>query len=234
MQGAAQTANAAPRRAFEPRLRAPLSSPGASDALRPGQEPQEGEAEDDQNEAGELGAAVRVECPAERRRTRAEHDEHRREPEDERDARPRDPPLHSRLAQPVGLDGGDGGEVARDERQDAGRDDREEAGEERGSGSKFSHRSGRARGRAAARARGRARVRSSPTRARPAGGCRLQRQTSVDTTAAPARRPANGSSQASQWKPFLGGAASTAGPYSATSSSLICCSEAHASTRRWT
>ena len=81
-----------------------------------------------------------------------------READDERDARDHDPPRRAALAEPVDLDGGDGREVARHERQHARRDHRDEPGEERDR-ELLKHRSGRAPRRRGARARDRAAAR---------------------------------------------------------------------------
>jgi hypothetical protein len=119
----------------EQRARPPLAGPDeetrGQDPLRPGQQPDEREAEDDENEAGELGLPVSVEDAADRRRARAEQDEDDGEAADERQAGERDPAGGSRAAKLVGLDRGYRRQVAGNERQDAGRDYRDEPREER-------------------------------------------------------------------------------------------------------
>ena len=95
MHGAAQTAKAPPSSAAEPRRRAPASRPGASDPLRHRQQADEGEAEDDEQEARDLGLRGRDDGVADRGRAGPEHHEDDGEAEDERDARDDDPPCHA-------------------------------------------------------------------------------------------------------------------------------------------
>ena len=119
----------------EEHARATLASPGEEagrhDSLRPGQQPDEREAEDDEDEAGELGLQVGVEDAADRRRARAEQDEDDGEAGDERQAGKCDAAGGTRPAQLIGFDRGDRREVSGDERQHAGRDHRDEPREER-------------------------------------------------------------------------------------------------------
>ena len=94
MQGAAQTAKAPPRRAREPRRRAPSSELGRDNAVEPRerQEAHEGESEHDDDHVRRLWTRrVVVDEPAGRARQRAERDEDQREAGDERDARRRRP-----------------------------------------------------------------------------------------------------------------------------------------------
>ena len=164
MQGAAQMAKAPPSRKPEPRRRASWTSPAPSEPLRPGQQPHEREAEHDQDEAGDLlhQELVLREREPDRGGTGAEKDEDGHEPADERQARADDAARRARLAQPLGLDGRDRGEVARDERAArTGRGTRRNRRRTRRrptfrSRPTLMARSGRARRRAAARARDRA------------------------------------------------------------------------------
>ena len=121
--GPEQDARAAPPR--------PGQKARRDEPLGPGQESEERKPEDDEHEPGELGATVRVEDAADGCSSRAEDDEDRREAEDERNARARHSPPDSGLAEPVGLDGRHGRQVAGHERQDAGRDDRQQPSDER-------------------------------------------------------------------------------------------------------
>ena len=146
MQGAAQIGEGAPEQeagAAPPRV---LDEAGAEQPLRPRQQAHEREAEDDQDEAGDLlhQELVLREREPDRGRTGAEQDEDGHEPGDERDAGADDAPRRARLAQPLGLDGGDRGEVAGDERQDARREKRDEAGAERDEDGGAAHGSKRA------------------------------------------------------------------------------------------
>ena len=131
MQGAAQTANAAPSSTLEPRLPGAGEEARRQDPLGPRQQPDESEAEDDEDQAGELGLPLRRQHAADRRRARAEDDEDDGEAGDERNARKRDVPRRPGLAEPVGLDRGNGREVSGNQRQHAGRDHRDEPREER-------------------------------------------------------------------------------------------------------
>ena len=92
------------------------------------EESHEREAERDQNDPGDLRdeAAVVLDEPARQRGRRAERDEDRREPGDEREARDHHPPAADARG-----DARDGREVAGDERQDARRREGHEPREER-------------------------------------------------------------------------------------------------------
>ena len=129
-QGAAQTANAAPRKT-EPRRRAESIRLGASRRSGIGRRPRKAKPEHDHDQSRHLGSAVRRKDAAERGGAGPERDEHDREADEERDARHEHAPGDPRLAETVRLDGGDGGEVAGNERQHARRDDRDESGAER-------------------------------------------------------------------------------------------------------
>ena len=129
-QGAAQTANAAPRNT-EPAAASGVDEPGRKHALRNRQEAQEGEPEHDHDQSRDLCSAVRRQKAPERGGAGPERHEHDCEADEEGDARHEDSPGDPRLAETVRLDGGDGGEVAGNERQHAWRDDRDEAGGER-------------------------------------------------------------------------------------------------------
>ena len=95
MQGAAQTANAPPSSAFDPRRRACCSRPGATCAPATAQ-PDEREPDHDQHEAGDLDLRLLVDRAADRGCARAEQHEDGRETEDERHARDHDPRLTPR------------------------------------------------------------------------------------------------------------------------------------------
>ena len=133
MQGAAQIANAPPSRKPEPAPARVLDEAGAEEALRPRQQAHEREAEDDQDETGDLlhQELVLREGEADGRSTGSEQDEHGDEPGDEWDARANDPARRAGLAQPLGFDRGDRGEIPRDERQDTGGEERDEPRAER-------------------------------------------------------------------------------------------------------
>ena len=100
MHGAAQTANAPPSSAPEPRRRAPGQQPGRDHALRHRQQPDEREPDHDEHEAGDLGLSALREDVADCRRAGAEDDEDDGEPEDERHARAHDPPRGASLPEP--------------------------------------------------------------------------------------------------------------------------------------
>ena len=97
MHGAAQTANAPPSSAPEPRRRAPVSRPGATIRSGTGSSADEREAEHDQHEAGDLRLRRRRDDAADRRGAGAEHDEDDREAGDERQARDDDAPRRAAL-----------------------------------------------------------------------------------------------------------------------------------------
>ena len=119
MQGAAQTANAPPSSAFDPRRRACCSRPGRHRALRPRQQPDEREPDHDQHETGDLDLGLLVDRAADRGGAGAEQHEDGREAEDERDARDHDPPADAALTEPVDLDRRDRREITRQQRQHA-------------------------------------------------------------------------------------------------------------------
>ena len=132
MHGAAQTANAPPRSAPEPRRRAPASRPGRQHALRHGQEADEREPEHDEDEARDLRrrALPRGRCPtaaAPAPRTTKTTVKPKMNGMLETTTRR----AVAALAEPAGLDARDRREVAGDERQHARHDDRDEAGRER-------------------------------------------------------------------------------------------------------
>ena len=151
-------------RAAEQHPRAPaactLQQTGTDESLRPGQQPHEGEAEDDEDEPGDSleQELVAEEPAADERGADAEHHEDGREAEDERNARDDDATRGPGLAEPVRVDSGDRRQIAGDEREHARREERDEAREERDGDRAEIHvsrRSARAPRRRGARARGR-------------------------------------------------------------------------------
>ena len=163
MHGAAQIANAPPSRTREPRLRAPWTSPAPTSRSGHGRRPMNASPKttrtnpairSSRNWSWKNSAPMQLGADSER-------DEDEREAEHERDAREHHPPGRPPVAEAIGLDGGDGGEVAGHERQHAGREERHEPGDERDDGIGGPHalspRSGRAPRPAAARARDRGR-----------------------------------------------------------------------------
>jgi hypothetical protein len=100
-------------------------------ALRPRQQTEERQPEDDEEDAGELGLTGGAQNAADCRCSGTESDEHEREAGDERHARKRDAPRDARLTETIGLDRRDGREVAGYEREHAGSHDREEPCKER-------------------------------------------------------------------------------------------------------
>ena len=91
MQGAAQTANAAPSSAFEPRPPRALEHARRDDSLRPRQQAHERQPEHDEHETGDLVAPLGVDVAADRGRPGPERDEDYGEADEERDARDDDP-----------------------------------------------------------------------------------------------------------------------------------------------
>ena len=214
MHGAAQTANAPPRSALEPRPRARREQARRDDPLGHRQRAEKREAEHDQDEAGDLELRPLVDHAPDRRRRGAEHDEHRREPGDERQARGDDPPPHAPLAEPRHVDGRDRREIAGDERQHARRQYRDEAGEERDR-ELLKHRSvgelvvDKPLGLGIQRVV----LPSGSSSGRPGGAAsRVQYQAPPPSASAPAPMPPIGSAQASRSKPWVAGVESTPGP----------------------
>ena len=161
---------------------------------------------------------ARVEDTADRGRAGAEEHEHGGEAGDEGQARERDPPPHTRLAELPRLDRGHGRQVAGHERQDAGQDDRDEADREGDrdlahaveASKLFVHPAVELRVERCAADRPPP-ARASASSARPAGRA----------PPLPSPIPTSGSTQASRLKPCFEGSASTAGPNCATSFALI-------------
>ena len=118
-----------------PRAAAPraLHEAGTDEPLGPGQEAHEGEPEDDEDEPCHLleQELVAEDAGPDQLGTDAERDEDGREADHERDAGENDPPRGSALAEPVGLDSGDGREIARHERQHTRGKERDEARDQR-------------------------------------------------------------------------------------------------------
>ena len=234
MHGAAQTANAPPSSTRRAATAGALEQPGADQPLGPRQQPHEGEAEDDEHEAGDLLEEELVvdERAADERGGGAEQDEHGGEAGDERDARRDHPPRRPRLAEPVGLDRRDGREVAGNEREHARGEEGEEPGDERdGELVRFMHRSGRARRRRAAPAPDRAAA-SRPGASGTGSRRRLQAQASAPTpTSADAQARRAEAPRRAGRSPRFGGVARTAGPNWSTSSLLISAALAPAAIR---
>src|SRR3954467_5025491 len=147
MQGAAQTANAPPRSAPEPRRRAPVSKPGASKRSGTGSSPRNARPSTMRTKPAISVCALgenalptaAAPAPSTTKTTvnpkmngtgAAQHCEDAREPEDERQARGDDATRRAALAQLPVLDARERRQVAGHERQHARRDDRREAGEE--------------------------------------------------------------------------------------------------------
>ena len=97
----------------------PRDEAGREEALRPRQQADEREPEDDEHEAGELGLPVEGQHAADRGRPRAQDHEDDGEAGDERQAPQRDAACGTRLAEAIGLDRRHRREVAGHERQDA-------------------------------------------------------------------------------------------------------------------
>ena len=202
-----------------------LHEAGADEPLGPRQQAHEGEAEDDEDESChplEQELVVEEAGPDELGAD-AEGDEDGREAEHERDAREHDPPRRPALAEPVRLDGGDGREIARHERQHARGEERDEARDQGNQRLGRLHRSVLVPGEllvhpalevgielGALAGRRRSRVDGSTSR-------RARRRRRCRRASA-----ASGRSQASRSKPRFGGSASTAGPNWSTSFALIC------------
>ena len=111
----------------------PLQQTCADEALGPGQEPHEGEPEDDEDEACDLleQELVLEDSPSDERGSDPEQDEDGRETEDERNARDDDAAARAGPAELVGVDGRHRGEVPGNEREDARGEERHEPGEKR-------------------------------------------------------------------------------------------------------
>ena len=226
MQGAAQTANAPPRRAREPPSAGGLEEARRGESIeeRQRQQAHEREPHDDDHETGHLPhEAWVVDEATGTGDERPEDDEDDGEPGHEREACENDPPAHD-----LGVSG-DGGQVARDERQDAGSHEGQQPGQE-GERDVRLHppairRSGRAPRRVAARARDRAGgLRRRPPRPEPAPRPATSRASAGRAgrrRCPPPTSPTSGRTQASRLKPRFGGAASTPSPNWSTSWSLI-------------
>ena len=181
MQGAAQTANAAPSSRLDPRARA--SSPGATARSGHGSSPTNASPTTISRKPANSSCRrlVRATLPIaaapapSRTKTTVK-------PSDERQARERDPSTHAALAEAPRLDRRDRGQVAGHERQDARQDDRDEPDRERDRNA-ASRRSEQALRPPAARAPGRAAGRPAATARR--SRRRDQRQASQPSTSAP-------------------------------------------------
>ena len=104
MHGAAQTANAPPSRAAEPRRCARCSRPGRDCPLRPGQHADERQPDHDQGVSRRSGSGSSSRRRPRSPLRRAERDEHDREAGDERQAGGDDSPAGSALAEAVDLE----------------------------------------------------------------------------------------------------------------------------------
>ena len=133
MHGAAQIAKAPPSSTREPRLRAPCTRPAPTSRSGQGSRPMKAKSEDDEDEPGDLleQELVAEDPAADELGADAERDEDGREADHERDAREHDPSRRPALVEPVRLDGGDGREIARHERQHARGKERDESRDQR-------------------------------------------------------------------------------------------------------
>ena len=258
MHGAAQTANAPPRRTREPRERAPWTSPAPTSRSGHGQEPHERQAEHDEHEARDLleQELVAEQAGPEQRRSDAERDEERREPERRTGCsrRRRGAPCpagparrRSRRRPPTGSPGRAAGRTARGTRgtpRAARRGSRSRstrnppgctrcASDGRGRHGKrrrrgWSHASNRSS--SASTRRSSAGIEGS-RRSVPPGACGSTPMRSRRRRAPRRRATPSGTSHASRSKPDFGGSASTPAPNWSTSSSLICFSVAPSARR---
>ncbi len=133
MHGAAQIANAPPSSTREPRLRAPCTSPAPTSRSGQGSRPMKANPKTTRtNPATRWSRNWLLRKPgADELGADAEGDEEGREAEHERNAREHDPPRRPALPEPVRLDGGDGREIARHERQHARGEERDEPRDQR-------------------------------------------------------------------------------------------------------
>ena len=171
---------------------------------------------------------------ADERGADAEQDEERREADDERDAGRDDAPRGPRLAEPVRVDRRDRREVRGDERKDAGREERDHPGEECDRDRGPAHRTSGVEPRELLVDEALELGVEMARLARQASASRRRlhvRTRNADRDRADERaRRAEGARRAGRSR-RSGGSASTPGPNSATSASLISCSESPAAIR---
>ena len=116
-----QHARATPARAVQ--------ETAGDEAIRAREQTEERETGDDEDEAGDRPLRAVRQRARDQARRRAERDEHDREPRDERETRDCNAAPHSRIAKPLRVDGGDGGEITGHKREHARERDRREPGE---------------------------------------------------------------------------------------------------------
>ena len=225
MHGAAQIANAPPSSTREPRLRAPCTRPAPTSRSGQGSSPMKANpkttrmnpATRSSRNSSRKNPAPMSWAPMPRATNTAV------KPSTNGMLASDDSPRGAAVSEPIGLDGRDGREVARHERQDARREERDETRH-------AARREARSAARASVLVPGELLVHPAleirvegglglPRRRRRAGGSTSTRARA--TTTAPTASAPSGSSQASRSKPRFGGSASTAGPNWSTSSALI-------------